>query len=176
MMLVGNVLFVHHLPFTDPAQLAQTLGTLFGPVVHYGVLYGMINAAVLGATAITLSSAWAWAEVRRWPHSLQLPLRQAPGFYGVYIVKTMAAAAFVLIPGMPLQFVIISVQVLAALVLPVALIFLQLLLNDRAMLGDAWVNRPWNNLINWTVIIVLFILSAILAVQVLLPGSHLGGF
>jgi hypothetical protein len=40
----------------------------------------MINAAVLGTTAISLSSAWAYGEVRGWPHSLQLPVRQAPGF------------------------------------------------------------------------------------------------
>ena len=63
-----------------------------------------------------------------------------------------------------------SVQVFAGLVLPSAIIFLQLLLNDRALLGDRWVNRPWNNWINWSIIIVLFALSLILAAQVLLPN------
>ena len=46
----------------------------------------MINAAVLGTTAISLSSAWAYGEIRGWPHSLQLPVRKAPGFYVVYLV------------------------------------------------------------------------------------------
>jgi Mn2+/Fe2+ NRAMP family transporter len=50
-----------------------------------------------------------------------------------------------LIPNVPLQLVIISVQVFAGLILPSAIIFLQLLLNDRELLGDRWVNRPWNN-------------------------------
>ena len=73
------------------------------------------------------------------------------------------------IPHVPLQLVIISVQVFAGLILPSAIIFLQLLLNDHELLGDRWVNRPWNNLINWTIIVVLFALSLLLAAQVMLP-------
>jgi Mn2+/Fe2+ NRAMP family transporter len=62
------------------------------------------------------------------------------------------------------------VQVFAGLILPSAIIFLQLLLNDRELLGERWVNRPWNNYINWTIIIVLFALSLLLAAQVILPN------
>jgi Mn2+/Fe2+ NRAMP family transporter len=62
------------------------------------------------------------------------------------------------------------VQVFAGLILPSAIIFLQLLLNDRELLGDRWVNRPWNNYINWTIIVVLFALSLLLAAQVILPN------
>jgi Mn2+/Fe2+ NRAMP family transporter len=65
--------------------------------------------------------------------------------------------------------VILSVQVFAGLILPSAIIFLQLLLNDRELLGERWVNRPWNNAINWTIIVVLFALSLLLAAQVMLP-------
>ena len=85
-------------------------------------------------------------------------------------MRTMnAAAAFVLIPHVPLQLVIISVQVLAGLILPSAIIFLQLLLNDHELLGDRWINRPWNNYINWTIVVILFALSLLLAAQVMLP-------
>jgi Mn2+/Fe2+ NRAMP family transporter len=45
-----------------------------------------------------------------------------------------------------------------------------LLLNDKQVLGDEYVNQPWNNWVNWTIIIVLFILSLILAAQVLAPN------
>ena len=54
--------------------------------------------------------------------------------------------------------------------LPSAIVFLQLLLNDRELLGDRWINRPWNNAVNWTIVAVLFALSAVLAAQVALPG------
>jgi Mn2+/Fe2+ NRAMP family transporter len=95
--------------------------------------------------------------------------RGPPGFYATYIACVGAAAAIVLIPHVPLQLVIISVQVFAGLILPSAIIFLQLLLNDHALLGDRWVNSPWNNWINWTIIVVLFALSLLLAAQVMLP-------
>jgi Mn2+/Fe2+ NRAMP family transporter len=81
----------------------------------------MINAAVLGTTAVSLASSWAYGEVRGWPHSLQLPLKQAPGFYSVYIFCILAAAGLVLIPNAPLQLIILSVQVLAGLILPSAI-------------------------------------------------------
>ena len=53
--------------------------------------------------------------------------------------------------------------------LPSAIIFLQLLLNDKEMLGEKYVNKPWNNWVNWTIIIVLFALSLVLAAQVVAP-------
>ena len=59
---------------------------------------------------------------------------------------------------------------LAGLILPSAIIFLQLLLNDKELLGEEFVNKPWNNGVNWIIIIVLFILSLVLAVQQLLPN------
>jgi Mn2+/Fe2+ NRAMP family transporter len=96
-------------------------------------------------------------------------VKDAPGFYGVYIAAVLLAAGIVLIPNAPLQLIIVGVQVLAGLMLPSAIIFLQLLLNDRDLLGK-YANKRWNNWINWTIIIVLFVLSAILATQVLLPN------
>jgi Mn2+/Fe2+ NRAMP family transporter len=76
----------------------------------------------------------------------------------------------VLIPRAPLQVIIIGVQVLAGVMLPSALVFLQILLNDKELLGEQFVNRPWNNRINWVIIALMFALSAVLAAQVLLPG------
>jgi Mn2+/Fe2+ NRAMP family transporter len=135
MMLVGNASSMHGFHFTDPAQMAVDLSAFTGPLAKNIILLMMINAAVLGTTAISLSSAWAYGEVKGWPHSLQLPMRKAGGFYAVYLVCVTAAAAIVLIPRAPLQLIILSVQVLAGVMLPSAIIFLQLLLNDREVLG-----------------------------------------
>jgi len=107
--------------------------------------------------------------VKGWEHSLHKKVREAPGFYATYALCVGAAAAIVLVPRMPLQLVILSVQVFAGLILPSAIIFLQLLLNDRALLGERWVNRRWNNWVNWSIVILLFGLSLMLAAQVMLP-------
>src|ERR1035437_7700762 len=165
MMIAGNASHVHGFTFTDPAQMAVDIGSFTNGFFKHAILLMMINAAVLGTTAISLSSAWAYGEIRGWPHSLQLPMRKAPGFYVVYQVSVAAAAALVLIPRAPLQLIILGVQVLAGVMLPSAIIFLQLLLNDKELLGE-YANKPWNNWVNWSIIIVLFILSLILAAQV----------
>ena len=169
MMMTGNAALHHGFSFTDPAQMAADLGKVFGPWFRTGILLLMINAAALGTTAISLSSAWAYGEVKGWPHSLQKSIKDAPGFYGVYVLCVGAAAGLVLIPKAPLQLIILSVQVLAGIMLPSAIIFLQLLLNDKEMLGDRFANKPWNNIVNWTIIVVLFALSLVLAIQVVAP-------
>jgi Mn2+/Fe2+ NRAMP family transporter len=169
MMLAGNAAFQRYWDFRDPAQMAVQLGEVFGPFVKNAILLLMINAAVLGTTTISLSSAWAYGEVRGWPHSLQKPIREASAFYAVYALSVIAAAGIVLIPRAPLQLIILSVQVLAGLMLPSAIIFLQLLLNDREVLGDRFANKRWNNLVNWSIVILLFALSLLLAAQVALP-------
>jgi NRAMP (natural resistance-associated macrophage protein)-like metal ion transporter len=169
MMIAGNASHVHGFAFRDPAQMAVDIGTFTNGFFKNAILLLMINAAVLGTTAISLSSAWAYGEVRGWPHSLQLPVRKAPGFYVVYVVSVAAAAGLVLVPRAPLQLIILGVQVLAGVMLPSAIIFLQLLLNDKELLGE-YSNKPWNNWVNWTIIIVLFALSLILAAQVAAPN------
>jgi Mn2+/Fe2+ NRAMP family transporter len=169
MMMTGNAALHHGFTFTDPARMAVDLGSVFGPWFRTGILMLMVNAAALGTTAISLSSAWAYGEVRGWQHTLQKSVKDAPGFYGIYVLCVSAAAGLVLIPKAPLQLIIVSVQVLAGIMLPSAIIFLQLLLNDRELLGDRFANKPWNNAVNWTIIVVLFALSLVLAAQVVAP-------
>lgn len=170
MMVAGNAAWAHGVSFQDPAQMMGDLRAITGEGVRVMVLLLMINAAILGSTTISLSSAWAYGEVQGWPHSLDLPMRQAKGFYAVYVACVAVAAAIVLIPRAPLQLIILSVQVLAGIMLPSAIIFLQLLLNDKELLGEQYANRPWNNWVNWTIIVVLFALSLILAAQVIAPN------
>ena len=169
MMIAGNAAKAHGINFFDPAQMASDLRPFAGEVIRSAILLLMINAAVLGTTAISLSSAWAYGEVKGWPHSLEMPASKAPGFYLTYIGCVAAAAAIVLIPHAPLQLIILGVQVLAGIILPSAIIFLQLLLNDKEVLGTEFVNKRWNNWVNWSIVIVLFILSLALAAQVAAP-------
>jgi Mn2+/Fe2+ NRAMP family transporter len=170
MMLVGDALHRAGGSYQDPAQMAEALGDTLGWAGTKLILLLMCNAAVLGATAISLSSAWAWGEAMGGRSTLEARVSEAPGFYAAYAVCMAAAAGVVLVPGAPLQAIILGVQVLAGIMLPSAIVFLQLLLNDKEMLGERFVNRPWNNWVNWGCIGLLFALSLILAAQVLLPG------
>jgi Mn2+/Fe2+ NRAMP family transporter len=170
MLLVGDALHRNGTAYEDPAQMADALTPLIGHAGRTLILLLMCNAALLGATAISLSSAWAWGEVMGWRNTLEARISEAPHFYAAYALCVAAAAGIVLIPGAPLQTVILGVQVLAGVMLPAAIVFLQLLLNDREMLGERFANRFWNNCVNWAVIAVLFALSFVLAAEVLVPS------
>ena len=154
--------------FTDAGGVAAGLGKYIGPVA--GVLFALalIDASVIGASAVSLSTAYAIGDVMAVRHSLHRKPTDAIGFYLVYAGLIAFAAALVLIPGSPLGLLTVAVQTLAGVLLPSATVFLLLLCNDRAVLGP-WVNGRWLNLFTGAVIAVLIVLSVILTAAVLYP-------
>ena len=140
MIVVGDQARRHGIKYEDPAQLASAMLPFIGPMARKALPLLMVNAAVLGTIAISLASVWAYGELKGWSHCLEKGVHEARGFYAVYGISVALAAAIVLIPGAPLQLIILGVQVLAGVILPSAIIFLQLLLNDHELLGDGYVS------------------------------------
>jgi hypothetical protein len=129
----------------------------------------LIDAALIGAAAVSLSTAYAIGDVFSASHSLHRKVSDAKGFYAVYACLVAVAAAIVLTPGAPLGLLTVAVQTLAGVLLPSATVFLLLLCNDRAVLGP-WVNGRWVNALTGGVIAALVALSMILTVSVLFPA------
>lgn len=107
------------------------------------IAVGMIGAGLLAAVVISLSSAWAWSELLRWPRSLNLSVRRAPGFYGVYLVEVVPAAVIALVAP-DLVGVVIDAMILNVLVLVIPLTFLVRLSGDRALLGPLAASRRYS--------------------------------
>ncbi|HEY6279386.1 MAG TPA: Nramp family divalent metal transporter, partial [Streptosporangiaceae bacterium] len=143
--------------FTDTAGLARGLQAYAGRVT--GVLFAvaLLDASVIGAFAVSLSTAYAIGDVLGLRHSLHRGVRNAKGFYAVYAGLIALAAVIVLVPGSPLGLLTEGVQVLAGVLLPSATVFLLLLCNDRAVLGP-WVNGRATNLFTSAVVAVLITL------------------
>jgi len=121
---------------------------------------GLFDAGFLGALCISLSTSWAVGEVFGWAHSLNKSVRDAPWFYVIYLATLLTAGAVVLIPGAPLPTITMFVQVVAVTLLPAALMFLILLLNDRPLMGEH-VNTRWQNLANWSIVIFVIAMSTV---------------
>jgi Mn2+/Fe2+ NRAMP family transporter len=155
--------------FTDAAGLASGLQAHAGRVA--GVLFAvaLLDASIIGAFAVSLSTAYALGDVFGLRHSLHRGVKGAKGFYAIYGGLVLAAAAVVLIPGSPLGLLTEGVQALAGVLLPSAAVYLLLLCNDAEVLGP-WVNGPRTNLFTGTVVTVLVALSVILTASVLDPG------
>jgi Mn2+/Fe2+ NRAMP family transporter len=158
---------------TDTAGLAHGIQAYAGRAA--GVLFAiaLLDASVIGAFAVSLSTAYAIGDVLGIRHSLHRGVRNAKGFYAVYGGLVAAAAVIVLIPGSPLGLMTVGVQVLAGVLLPSATVFLLLLCNDRQVLGP-WVNGPRTNIFTSAVVAVLVMLSVILTASMLFPGITAG--
>jgi Mn2+/Fe2+ NRAMP family transporter len=159
--------------YTDAAGLASGLAAYAGQTAGALFAVALLDAAMIGAFAVSLSTAYALGDVLGLKHSLHRGARQAKGFYVVYAALIGGAAAIVLIPGAPLGLLIEGVQVLAGVLLPSATVFLLMLCNDKAVLGP-WVNGRWTNAITSVVIAVLIALSLILTASVAIPGLTAG--
>jgi Mn2+/Fe2+ NRAMP family transporter len=159
--------------FTDSAGLAHMIAAYAGRVS--GVLFAiaLLDASIIGAFAVSLSSAYAIGDVLGMKHSLHRGFGQAKGFYALYTALIGASAAIVLLPGSPLGLITEGVQVLAGVLLPSATVFLLLLCNDRAVLGP-WVNGRRTNVFATAVITALITLSVVLTASVVDPKITAG--
>jgi NRAMP (natural resistance-associated macrophage protein)-like metal ion transporter len=155
--------------FTDAAGLAAGLQAHAGRIA--GVLFAvaLLDASIIGAFAVSLSTAYALGDVFGLKHSLHRGVKGAKGFYAIYGGLVLAAGAVVLIPGSPLGLLTEGVQALAGVLLPSAAVYLLLLCNDAEVLGP-WVNGTRTNVFTGTVVTVLVALSVILTASVLDPG------
>jgi Mn2+/Fe2+ NRAMP family transporter len=155
--------------FQDAGAVAVGLDKYVGHLAGVCFAIALIDASIIGAMAVSLSTAYAIGDVLSLRHSLHRKPKDAKVFYAVYGGLVALAAALVLSPGTPLGLLTNAVQSLAGVLLPSATVFLLLLCNDKAVLGP-WSNARAVNLFTGAVISLLIVLSVILTAAVLFPG------
>jgi NRAMP (natural resistance-associated macrophage protein)-like metal ion transporter len=155
--------------FTDALGIARGLSAHINPAA--GMIFALLlfDASIVGASAVTLATSYAFGDIFGLRHSLHRGIGEAKLFYGSYTAMVAVAAAIVLIPHAPLGLITTAVQALAGIILPSATVFLVLLCNDRAVLGP-WVNKPWLNIVAAVIVGVLLVLSLILVVSTVIPS------
>jgi len=167
----GSADFGH---FDSALTLARGLASHIHPVVGSVFALLLLDASIVGASAVTLATSYAFGDIFGLRHSLHRGVREAKVFYGSYTAMVAVAAAIVLIPRAPLGLITTAVQALAGTLLPSATVFLVLLCNDRAVLGP-WINRPWLNVVATTIVSALLVLSLVLVISTLFPSINVTG-
>src|ERR1700724_3342274 len=158
--------------FVDAGAVSAGMEKYFGktPAVFFAL--ALLDACIIGASAVSLATAYALGDVFSWRHSLHRKPTEAKGFYAIYCGLIVLAAVLVLTPGIQLGLLTSAVQTLAGVLLPSATVFLLLLCNDKPVLGP-WVNGRGLNFFTGGVVAVLVLLSIILTASVLFP--EIGG-
>ncbi len=157
--------------FTDAGGTATALDHVVGPAAAALFALVLLNASLIGAGALTLSTSYAFGDVFGMKSSLHRGFSDAKLFYGIFSGLIIAAAVIVLIPGAPLGVITEAVQALAGVLLPSASVFLLLLCNDREVLGP-WCNRPWLNVLASVIVATLVLLSLILMATTIFPSIN----
>jgi Mn2+/Fe2+ NRAMP family transporter len=165
-IIVGTVL-----PGSNIQDAAQASIQILGINKYVGAVMaiGLFDAGLLGAVCISLTSSWAFGEIFGWAHSLNVKVTQAPWFFLFRLVILSIAAGIVLIPGAPLVAITLFVQVIAVTLLPAALTFLLLLLNQEEVVGK-YKNSPIQNIIAIAIIVAILTLSTLYAISTLFPN------
>ncbi|MCI1966005.1 MAG: divalent metal cation transporter [Oscillospiraceae bacterium] len=156
LIVVGSSVFgmVPNLESAGPAELVSALSVRIGPAAGILFAVGLFSSGFLAAITVSLSSSFSIAEAFGWSNSLNDSFRDAPGFYMVYGISVLAAAAGVLIPGLPLNFAAVLIQVAGGVLMTPVLIFLTLLTSSRQVMGE-YANSQGQKIRAWICVAVL---------------------
>jgi NRAMP (natural resistance-associated macrophage protein)-like metal ion transporter len=143
-------------------EAARALEPLAGANAKILFGIGLFGASMLAASVLPLSTAYAVCGAFGWERGVSRSWSEAPIFNGIYTALIAIAAAFVLLPGLPLFEVIVTTQFLNGMLLPVVLIFVLKLVNDRELMGKHTNNLLFNVLSYGTTAILVLMTLALL--------------
>ena len=156
----GATLFKAGIRIETAKDAALALKPLAGKYCSYLFAFGLLNASLFAASILPLSTAFVVCEGMGWEDGVNKKFSEAPQFYGLYSLLIFLGAGIVLLPGIPLIPVMYISQVINGIVLPVILIFMLLLINNKKLMGEH-ANKRVYNWISWATVAVLSILSLV---------------
>ena len=159
----ASTLYVEGVTISTAEDAARALEPLAGAYAKVLFALGLFGASMLAASVLPLSTAYAVCGAFGWERGVSRSWSEAPIFNGLYTALIALAAAFVLIPGLPLIQVIVATQFLNGLLLPIVLVFVLRLVNDRELMGS-FTNNGVFNVLSYGVTAILIVLTVALIV------------
>lgn len=166
---------LHTLPNAASLNVNGILSALKDHVGNWAMdlfALGLMEAGLIASIVITASTAWAVGEALDLPRSLNDAPRRAWAFYAPAVVGSAVAAGVVMLPHVPLGFLNITVQVIATIFMPAAMLFLLMLVNDEELMGS-YANSPRRNAIAVLIMAMLIICNGLYGLATVFP--HLFG-
>lgn len=145
---------------------ALALAPLAGKYASVLFAFGLLNASLFAASILPLSTAYVVCEGMGWEDGVNKKFSEAPQFYGLYSLLIFLGAGVVLWPNIPLIPIMFISQVINGIALPVVLVFILILANNKEMMGN-YTNKKAFNLIAWLVVAILILLSFLLLASML---------
>ncbi|MDP8266995.1 MAG: Nramp family divalent metal transporter [Candidatus Aceula meridiana] len=152
---------------------AIALEPLAGKNAKWLFAFGLFNASIFAASVLPLSTAYCICEGMGWDTGVDKRFEEAPQFFGLYTALIVIGAGVVLLPNFPLLKIMYFSQVGNGILLPVILIFMLLLINDKNLMGE-FVNNKFVNVVTWLTVALIIILTILMVVfSILYPNALL---
>lgn len=162
-------LFTSGVRIETAQDAALALGPLAGEYAATLFALGLLNASVFSAAILPLSTAYVVCEAFGWEAGVSRELKEAPIFFGIYTALIVLGAAVILLPIKSLVQTMLASQTLNGVLLPVILIVMLRLINNKRLMGR-YVNGRIFNILAWAMVVILILLTAILVVTSIFPG------
>ena len=153
---------------TTADQAARALSPFLGSYAPYLFGVGLLGASLLAAAVLPLSTAYSICESFGFERGVSHSFKEAPVFLGLFTGMIALGALVALIPGLPLIQLLVATQVANGVLLPILLVFILRLVNDRRVMGRH-VNGPVKNVIAWGTTGILSVLCVIMIASIILP-------
>lgn len=163
----GATLYAHGVRIETAADAAKALEPFGGRYASLLFALGLLNASIFSAAVLPLSTAYVTCEALGWETGVDRRPKEAPGFFTIYLVMIAIGAVTILFPRVPLIPIMFFSQTLNGILLPVTLIIVLQLVNDREIMGEA-VNSPLLNLIAWGTAFFMSVLTLFLVITFIL--------
>jgi Mn2+/Fe2+ NRAMP family transporter len=174
-LLTGAALATHgggHVQGLAGAGFPGALRALDGGGVGTVFALGLIEAGAVAVLTISASTAYAAGEAVGKASSFNSSVRGAILFYSANVAGALVAGAVILIPGAPLLSIALNANVLATVLLPVTLVFVIMLANDRQLMGR-WVNSRLTNVLAGSIVAFVSVCGAAYGIDSFLRTVHL---
>ncbi len=162
-------LFANHLQIQTAKDAAVALGPLAGQYASTLFALGLLNASVFSAAILPLSTAYVVCEAFGLESGVDRDFKTAPVFFGLYTALIVIGGAVILLPIKSLVETMLASQTLNGVLLPVILIVMLRLINDKRLMGK-YANGRIANIISWLMVVILIMLTVILVVTSVFPG------
>jgi Mn2+/Fe2+ NRAMP family transporter len=154
-------LFAHNIRINDAVDAARSLEPLLGTFSKHLFAWGLLNASLLGVSVISMGTAYAITEVLGTERKVNSSFREAPLFYSIIGFCIFVCTLLVLIPNIPIVFILTSSQALNTMILPVIFFIILKIINNKRLMGSH-VNGPIHNIVSWVTIVSFSLISFVM--------------
>jgi len=148
----------------EAKDAAMALKPLAGNLASATFAFGLFIASIFSATILPVATAFYVCEAFGFEAGIDKKWKEAPHFYWLFTAIIVIGAGIIMLPNAPLILITLWSQVANGVLLPVVLICMILIVNNKEVMGK-YVNKPLNNIIAWTTIVILIGLSVTLLVS-----------